>query len=202
MVRVFLAGEDAVACNLAVKIVRSSGLEVEFDRPLNVGGCGNFLKKISALNEIARNVVPVLAIADGDQDPCLLRQLEAWKPENMSARLIMRLAYRECESWLLADAEGLASFLQVNIGAIPREPDLLSDPKRSMLGVIKRSGSRVLREEMLPAKGKSSPVGLGYNLHLEDFVRNCWEYERAAARSPSLARIMPRLHGVLGNLEG
>ncbi|MDR5760892.1 hypothetical protein QCE88_28300 [Caballeronia sp. LZ035] len=126
------------------------------------------------MNEVARNVMPVLMVADADQAPCVVAQRNAWLPPNASNRLSMRLAVKEAEAWVLADHIGFSRFAAVSKDLFPALPETDVDPKQRLLSLVKKSKRRELRDEMLPGKGATSPVGLGYNVHMTDFVRNHW----------------------------
>lgn len=149
------------------------------------------------MNNVAKKIMPVLMIADADQAPCVVTQLNAWLPREASERLLLRLAVKEAEAWILADDVGFARFARINQAKFPRHPDDATDPKRILLGLVASGKSRELREEMLAPRGSKALVGLGYNLRLAEFVRDHWCIDRAIERSPSLARALPRLTAVL-----
>jgi len=194
---VFLVGEDQVCCALGIALIAYSDAAATIENSDCAGGFGPFKAKIEKMNAVAANVMPVLMIADGDQAPTAQAQVAAWLPRNVAQNFSLRLAVREAESWVLADHEGLSAFADVSRAILPATPDLIQDPKQALLQVIRRSSRRQLREEMLPGRKSTAPVGLGYNLHLVGFVREFWSVERAAARSPSLARALPRIAAIL-----
>lgn len=194
---VFLMGEDALCCALASALIAQSGLPACIEQCRPAGGAAPFREKIKQMNDVAANVMPVLMLADADQAPCAVTQRKAWLPKYPSPRLALRLAVREAEAWALADHEGFAAFAQIAINKLPAEPEAIFDPKRKMLELIKSCKRRDLKEEMLPAKGDRSPMGLGYNVHLSDYVKNYWRADRAAPRAPSLARAIPRIAALL-----
>jgi hypothetical protein len=197
MTTVFVVGEDELCCVLAEALLSYVGLPFEVKQRLVSGGESKFRQKIPAMNNVAENVMPVLMIADADQAACVVEQRNSWLPSNPSARLAMRLAVREAEAWVLADHIGLSTFANVSKDIFPAQPEQEIDPKQTLLGIIKKCKRRDLRDEMLPQKGATSPVGLGYNIHMRDFVEKCWSAERAAWRAPSLARAIPRIESLL-----
>jgi hypothetical protein len=71
--------------------------------------------------------------------------------------------------------------------------DALPDPKSALLNLVRKSKHRELRQDILPARGVSFPVGLGYNQRLIEFVRDHWDSPRAVAVSASLARAVTRI---------
>lgn len=194
---VFLVGEDALCCALGRALIAQAGLPAHIEQNQIAGGAGPFRDKIEKMNTVAARVMPVLMIADADQAPCAVSQRNTWLPKHASNRLVLRLAVREAEAWVLADHEGFAEFAKISISKLPPEPETILDPKQAMLNLIKRCKRRDLREEMLPGKYDRSPVGLGYNVHLSEFVRRYWRVERALLRAPSLARAIPRIAALL-----
>jgi hypothetical protein len=196
-VDIFIVGEDQLCAALAQALVLQSGKAVKIQNIIVANGCGPFKSMIEKMNNVARNVMPVLMIADADQAPCVVAQRNAWIPGNPAPKFSLRLAVREAEAWILADHEGLSEFANFSAALMDRAPDILHDPKQELLRLIRKSKRRELREEMLPRKGAKNLVGLGYNLHLTQFVREHWNAERASHRSPSLARSIPRVAALL-----
>ena len=72
---------------------------------------------------------------------------------------------------------------------MPTSPDELPDPKAALLKLVRKSSKRELKRDILPPRGATSPVGLGYNSQLRHFVRSHWSNDRAAKHFPSLSRL-------------
>jgi hypothetical protein len=195
--RIVIIGEDQLCCVLAEQLVLQSNKGAIIQQTTVANGCAPFRSMIGKMNSIAQSVMPVLMLADADQAPCVVTQRNAWMPSHPSPRFSLRLAVREAEAWVLADHEGFSSFAQLSPALMSRSPDDIMDPKQELLRLIRRSKRRDLREEMLPRKGSSSPVGLGYNIHLTQFVCEFWCAQRASERSPSLSRSIPRIAALL-----
>jgi len=194
---VFLVGEDELCAALASALIAQSGRAARIEQCEVAHGFGPFRARIETMNNVAMRVMPVLMVADADQAPCPVTQVKEWLPRGHSDRLALRLAVREAEAWAMADHEGFAEFAQLSPARLPPTPETLPNPKQVLLKLIARCKRRELREEMLPGKRDRSPVGLGYNIHLKDFVSHYWCAERAAARAPSLARAIPRVAALL-----
>lgn len=128
---------------------------------LRRNGAGYLKRKARDFNQVARNVMPVLLITDLDRAACAPGLIAAWLPDGADRRLLFRVAVREVEAWLLADRPAFAGFLGLPVDRLPASPDELPDPKATVLGLVRRSGRRRLKQEILPAPGVSSPVGLG-----------------------------------------
>ncbi|VVD78582.1 hypothetical protein [Pandoraea anhela] len=197
MTTVLVVGEDELCCVIAEALLSHVGVPFEIKQRLVSGGESKFRQKIPAMNNVAENVMPVLMIADADQAACVVEQRNLWLPRNPSMRLAMRLAVREAEAWVLADHVGFSKFANVSKDVFPTRPEAEIDPKQTLLGIVRRCKRRELREEMLPLKGATSPVGLGYNIHMREFVQKYWSVGRAAGRAPSLARAIPRIESLL-----
>lgn len=194
---VYLVGEDDLCAALALALVAQSGRAARIEQCDVAGGFGPFRARIEVMNNIAQRVMPVLMIADADQAACPVTQVKEWLPQRHSDRLALRLAVREAEAWAMADHEGFAAFAQLSPAKLPPTPETLPNPKQALLKLIEHCRRRELRDEMLPGKRDRSPVGLGYNIHLKDYVSHYWRAERAAARAPSLARAIPRIAALL-----
>lgn len=192
----FLVGEDALCCALGSALLLQAGLQASDVTQAIKGGAGPFRAHIPRMNQIAARL-PVLMIADGDQAACVVTQINAWLPRPKNPMLVLRLAVREAEAWALADSEGFSAFTELSPARLPRAPDDLDDAKQALLNLVSRSRRRVLRQEMLPSRHSRSKIGLGYNQHMQEFISQYWNPDRAAQRSPSLARAIPRIRGLL-----
>jgi hypothetical protein len=96
------------------------------------------------------------------------------------------------ESWLLADSHGLATYLRVNVQVMPEQPDQLADPKATLVGITRRSKSTDIKSRIVPRARSTAKQGPDYNSCLSTFVRQSWDIESAAERSPSLRRAVAR----------
>lgn len=141
---------------------------------------------------------PWLVLRDLDRDadcaPTLASHLLPERPPT----LLLRIPVRAAEAWLLADREAIAAYLSVPVGAVPETPESLLQPKRSLVDLARRSRQRAIRDDMVPARGTSAPVGRGYTARLIEFTFERWQPRRAAARSNSLARCLASLRGLRG----
>lgn len=155
-------------------------------------GNGYLIKKMSSFRQMA-NREPVLILTDLDNANCAPELLQKWSsgrefPEN----LLVRVAIREIEAWVLADRSGTADFLGVSPNLIPLAPEGLPDPKSFLLNLA-RKARRDVRSELIVAKGAIASQGLGYNRALSFFVSKTWSVEEAVLRAPSLSKAMLRL---------
>lgn len=190
---VVLIGEDALCLALLQRLVShvDGGLQ-EF---LSVVEGGS--QKVRASVPRYRNAckqVPHLVLTDLDDWPCPSSLLAEWGLARSPASLIFRVAVREAESWVLADADGFASFACILAKQVPLNPEGLADPKQTLVNLARRSRNRNIRMELVPPRGSALPIGPLYNERLTGFVQTNWSPERAADAAPSLARALMRLN--------
>lgn len=155
-------------------------------------GKAHLLKSLHGYNVSAQRSAWVVVV-DLDRDfGCAPEAVAAWLP--WAAHLMrLRIAVREVESWLLADRQRMAGFLGCPIGALPRAPDELADPKAEVVRLARRSRRRDVREGLVPHAGSRRSEGPTYASDLAAFARDRWRPEQAAGGSPSLARALARL---------
>lgn len=188
--RMFVVGEDKLCCAMGVRLAKDVlGWELA-QPPVNTQGVTKLRASIHRYVPLARRH-PVLCIADADGG-CALTLHGSWLPRRPSSRFQLRFAVPESESWIMADAESLAAFMQISEALLPHSPETVVDPKRALLNLARRSRRRDLRTEMV-SQSDPSKIGSGYNAHLTGFVAAHWKPRSAAARAPSLARAIARL---------
>jgi hypothetical protein len=158
---------------------------IEFGAIHICGGKGKLDKRVLSYNHAARHT-PWLVLRDLDEDAPCAPGLVAQLLPSPSALMCFRIVVRSMEAWLLADTEGMASFLAVSQQSLPASPDLLANPRMELLRLAKKARHKDIREDFLPAAGMMVRVGPGYTARLIEFATLHWRPERAAERSPSL----------------
>jgi hypothetical protein len=141
----------------------------------------------------ASHVIPHLVLTDLDSYECPAGLMADWGAATHFPRLIFRVAVREVESWVIADRQGVASWMQVSLNRLPLYPEELADPKAMMLALGRRSRSRRFRQEFCPAPGSSASQGPLYNERLCQFIRDGWDIAAARRAAPSLDRACARI---------
>lgn len=187
-----VATEDALSEAVAETLLRQSGGHMVHTR-LRRDGFGYLKSKITSFNKMAKTGLPVLLLTDLDRATCPPALISDWLPAGSDPHLLFRIAVRQTESWLLADRDAFAHYLGISVSVIPGNPDVLPNSKTALLNLVRKSKHRQLRQDILPARGVSFPVGLGYNQRLSEFVRAYWDSRRAAAVSASLSRAVARV---------
>lgn len=137
---------------------------------------------------------PVLILTDLDHNPCPSKLINDWLDQPVHPNLMIRVAVREVESWLLADSHGLARYLSVRESLVPDHPDELTDPKATLIGLAARSRLREIKSRIVPKKNSTAKQGPDYNSCLATFVTESWDIDFAVERSPSLKRALGKFH--------
>jgi len=155
-------------------------------------GSGYLRRTVNGWNRAAQGT-PFAVLTDLDQFPCATELVETWLSRGPKhPNLLLRVAVREVESWLLADGRNLSSYLGIHQRWLPEDPDSLEDPKRTLVQLAGRSRSFSIRQRIVPKVGSTAKQGRNYNDCLSAFVNGAWDVELARTRSPSLERAMKR----------
>jgi len=155
-------------------------------------GFGYLRRTIHGWNNAARSI-PFVVLTDLDTWECPPRLISDWLDVPKHPNLLLRVAVREVESWILADPENLAKFLGVSRALIPTDTDTIADPKAAIVNLARRSRSKALFNSIVPGRNSTAKQGPDYNGCLGSFVQEHWDIDTARQRSPSLARTLDRI---------
>jgi hypothetical protein len=184
-----LAGEGLIDIAVATRLAEHAGHTIRRTFPQQ--GKSRLDRQLRGFNNAAR-FEPWLVLRDLDTDaPCAATLVRQLLPEP-SRYMLFRIAVREVESWLLADAQAFADFFSVPATAIPEKPDELTDPKGTLINVVASSTSASMRREILPGD-VTRKVGPGYTAKVIEFVDAHWNIARARQASSSLDRCVAAL---------
>jgi hypothetical protein len=201
MTGIYVITEDALSEAVAQRLVLEENHGLDVAVQLGLRGNGYLRAKLRSFVAIAHST-PVLLLTDLDRVGCPSTLILDWFRGNVLPDLLLfRVVVREIEAWLLADSEGFAEFSGVPHHRIPRNPEVLDDPKEVLLNLIQRYGRRTVKADILPARGSTARVGLAYNQALCGFVHGPWSPDRAAQAANSLGRARRRLHELRVGLE-
>lgn len=183
--------EDAISEFVILKILNS--FNGKFTHNESFGGRGNgYIKKnLPGFNQ-ASQTTPFLVLTDLDRIECPIILLKDWMKFDKHPNLIFRIAVREIESWLIADQKGFSKFLGISEINIDKNPDQLSDPKNTLVNLVKKSRKRTIKEDIIPINSNAM-IGPNYNEQLINYVENYWSLSRAIINSESLKRTIKRL---------
>jgi len=183
--------EGNVDAAIAVKLIAHTG----HDAGIVYGrrGIGYIETKLAGFNRSAQGI-RYLAMVDlmDTAHACAPDVVRVWLP-HPAPMMHFRVVVREIESWLLADVEGMAEFLNVAPARFAADPESIRDPKQRLVNITRHSRSRDLRAAIVPDHGSTAPVGPRYNAEMSRFVLEAWDPERARVRAPSLAKCIARL---------
>ncbi len=192
MSSILVVGEDELCCVLGSRLVQACLPTWTLAlTPINKRGVTRLAAEVPRYVNYARNVHPVLCIADTD-GKCPASLSSAWQAKGRNDDFLLRLAVQEAESWVLADADALAQALAIPPGIVPRDPDNLADAKSTLVGLARRSSKRSVRRDFVSDFDQTKP-GSGYVRALCDVVKANWRAIVASDRSPSLGRAIKRL---------
>ena len=191
-----MVGEGLLDARAGLRLLQSLNVPIDPARCINKGGSGAFWRDAPKYDAMARNDGIVLALTDLDQAPWPSGLISDRLGRAPSARFLLRIAARKVESWFIADAGNLARYLGVSAHRVPRDPDSLPDPKRTLVNLARQSRRRPVREDVVPEPGPSAPVGKNYVRVMEEFVEQHWDPLVARKNSRSLARAIKAIQSI------
>lgn len=156
-------------------------------------GYGYIKKSLPAFNAASKSK-PFVVLVDADNRPCPSETIKDWlEGAQQNPALIVRIAVREVEAWLLADRLGIADFLAVPASCIPSDVSRIRDPKRYISRLAARSRRKEIREDLARTPGTRSKTGPYFHQSLQHFVRNLWDIDVAINHSADLSRAVAAL---------
>jgi len=195
MTPIAIATEDQLSEAMALRLISEIPTPHHVTFTLGQRGNGYLRSKMHNWYQMAQQQVMVV-LTDLDRANCLVEFREQWLVAEPPQNLLLRIAVPEVESWVLADHVALRALLGTK-GVLPTTPDDLPNPKQLLLKLAK-SAPKQIRADLLKTIDGNLAQGLGYNARLSAWVNSEWSPQRAAERSPSLARARLRLHQTAG----
>lgn len=195
----FLCGEDDLSRAVLQRLVLDiCGVADPIVLGPKNGGISHIVKCLPKYFKLAESefVILLIDLDSGECEPsCRRKFFEAGGVEEPTPDfMVFGIAKREVESWLLADVQNLASFLNISSAKIdPNSETNTADPKEYLVNLAKRSRNREKRQAIVPLQNSKNTVGLGYNSALIKFVVEHWDHEAASANSISLTRMRSRI---------
>jgi len=162
-------------------------------------GNGKIKRQIRAYNN-ASQFGYYFIITDLDDNECAPSLIRDWLPEQQNSQLLLRIAVREIESWLLADRTNFASFFSISQQLIPFNPDNEVNPKHTVISLAKRSRRRDIREAIVPIDDYAK-IGPRYNIKLQNYIQNNWCINSARKNSKSLENTIKSLEKIANTLK-
>ncbi len=187
-----LVFEDGLSGAVLQRLLDSSRQTYSVGLRYNSGGFGWIKKRINGFNHAAKGM-PYVVLTDLDVSECAPALINDWLDGPRHPNLLLRIAVREVESWLLACRPTFAAFLGIQEDRIPIDVDAIDSPKEFIVNLAKRSRKRGMRSDIVPAGDSTARVGPAYNGRLMHFVETDWDPTLAKQNSPSLQRAMQAL---------
>jgi plasmid stabilization system protein ParE len=187
-----IAVEDALTESLLFKLLSTLPNLYATRTIYNRGGNGYLRRNVNGFNLAARGT-PFLVGTDLDQYECPPRLIEDWLLEPKHHNLLLRVAVRQAEAWVLADKENFAGFLGIRPSMIREDVESIQDAKRELIQLAAHSRRRALREDICPPLHSTRRVGPNYNARLSAFIHRLWDPSVARQRAASLSRTIDRL---------
>lgn len=199
LTHIALATEDALSEAIGLRLLAELPAAATPNLLLRKDGSGYLRSRMESWRQLAQRQVVVI-LTDLDQIACPIALQNEWLGNRPApADLMLRIAVREVESWVLADHYAMRKLIGAK-GTLPPAPDNLSDPKQHLLKLA-RSASRKVRDDLVKETNAVASQGSGYNNRLTAWVRSEWCPERASQRSPSLQRTRNRLNELALRLQ-
>jgi hypothetical protein len=187
-----LVFEDALTESLALKVLETIPIQYAARTVYNRGGNGYLRQTINGFNNAAKGV-PFLVGTDLDRYDCPPALIDDWLRRPKHHNLLICVAVREAEAWVLADRGSFAAFLGISVENVPKDVEALADPKATLIQLARRSRKRQLRDDICPRPRSTSRIGPNYNARLGTFVSESWNPTAARLNSQSLNGAMNRL---------
>jgi hypothetical protein len=189
MVPVYLVVEDLIQEEVARKVIGHAAPKIEISAVLRHGGAAyiDYNMKRFLLASRQRHFIVIRDLDHEECAPILARKLIP--ASAASQRLLLSIAVREVEAWLIADSDSMGTYL--GIGRVPLNPEGIGDPKEYLVNLARKSRKRAIREAMVPVG--MARVGPLYNATLVQFIRSYWRVALASRRAPSLDRFLQKV---------
>lgn len=200
MTPIAIATEDELSEAIALRLIAELSAPCCVTHHLRKGGFGYLRSKMPSWRKMADHQV-MLVLTDLDRLACPVTLLQDWTgSKSLPRNLLLRIAVREVEAWVLADHNAMRELVGGK-GVIPPAPDGLPDPKQVLLKLARMAPKPVREDLVRRDESGALSQGLGYNARLVPWVQAAWSPERAAGRSPSLARARQRLQEAICTTE-
>lgn len=191
MIPIAVATADELSEAIALRLISELKRPHQVIHKLGRKGNGYLRTKMDSWYQMAEHQL-MMVLTDLDRSKCLVEFRDQWLVHRpLPPSLVFRIAVREVESWALADHQAMRELVGKK-GVLPMAPDELPDPKQALLG-LGRTAPKSVRDDLIKSNDGQLRQGLGYNARLTHWINTVWCPQRAAERSPSLARARIRI---------
>lgn len=193
---------DLSACR---KLITAAGAipGVSYFRPVRGTGKQNVDMRLAGLNAVSHFGRPILVLRDLDHDASCAPKLVKKLIKDSHDNFLLRICVRELEVWLMADRNNFAKYCGCKISTIPKDPELLADPKATIVGWADAGSASKLRSHLTAARAKGVPEWAALGQWHSDFAENHWDILAAieSGRAPSLGRAFAALQACVARLS-
>lgn len=197
MTDISFATEDVLSEVVLTKVIDSFNV-FRIVNKLGRAGCGDIEKNITKYNNLAKiHHVVIMLDLDLKLNQDIYIDSIISKIKDKSDKLFFSVPVKEVESWLLADRQGLSSFMNISIGKFDMRPEELLDPKEKIIHLARSCKNRIAKTGIPPKAGVAAKMGISYNSILRSFVEDFWSIERAKENSPSLRKTLDMLENIM-----
>lgn len=189
-----LVVEDSIQETTARKVLTRYAPQITVGKALGGRGAGYIDNRIEQFIRSA-GPIPFIVFRDLDQLECAPLLSRLLLPRGSSDRLLLCIAVREVEAWLIADRDNLKTYLGVS--KLESGAESILNPKEYLIKIARRSRRKSIRDGLVPTG--SAVRGKLYNAILLQFVINHWDTEKARRGSSSLERFIRKV-GEFSNL--
>jgi hypothetical protein len=151
-----LAFEDALTESLALKILKTIPVGYATRTIYNRGDYGYLKRTINGFNNAAKGT-PFLVGTDVDRYECPPALINDWLTKPKHHNLLIRVAVREAEAWVLADRDSFANFLGIRAVTVPDDVEALPNPKATLIQLARRARKKQLRDDICPTPQQYQP---------------------------------------------
>jgi hypothetical protein len=187
-----VASEDQLSETVCETLISAYLPKYTVNLRLRKQGFGYLRSRIDNFQALSRTHL-VFLLTDLDSARCAPSLQQSWlRGRSLGPNFLFRVAIREVESWLLADEDGIRSFLKIKSIKLPANLDTIENPKQTLLRLALKS-PKAIRDEVCAPPAAAAVQGPGYNIRLGAFVKDAWNHRKAAGRSESLRRTVRSL---------
>ena len=194
----FFAGVEGSADEVVLRKVLES-LGASLGAVYGRSGKGKLLNQLYNYNQAA-HFHPWIVLIDLDRDAACAPSARAMWLATPAPKMCFRIVVREVESWLMADRGTMAAFLGVAESRIPIRPELLDNPKETLVHLARGSRRRIIQQDMTPLPGSGRSIGPAYTSRVIEYALNHWRPEIASKNADSLSRLCNRVTHMMKNL--
>ena len=157
----YVVTEDELSEAVLRRLLRQFAPHLHVANAFRRSGNGFILSNVRRWTEIGTHH-RIIVLVDLDAERCAPAFLDRYFPGRDHARgLHVRVAVREVEAWLLADASAVSAWLRRPLVQVPPQPDELDDPKLELLRLASRAPAELRDDLVRSTRDRALYQGIG-----------------------------------------